>query len=364
MSVIELFVPENNFEIKQGSAEWRSPSNIALVKYWGKYGTQLPKNPSISFTLSNSFSQTSLKFEPSKTSETVQLKFTFEEKDNPKFEAKIQTFLNSIIPYFPFLRDYKLTVNSFNSFPHSTGIASSASSMSALALCLCDMEKQISKKPISEEFFLRKASFIARLGSGSACRSVYPYLALWGKCDAVENSSNEWAIGMKDQVHEVFHSFQDSILIISSEEKSVSSRAGHALMENHTFGKVRFEQAFKNITLLLEALKSGDIETFGSIVEEEALTLHALMMTSKPSYILISPNTLKVIEKIRQFRTQNNIPVYFTLDAGPNVHILYPQEVNNQIKNFIQQDLLSLCEGGKCIHDQVAEGIAKLDNGR
>lgn len=364
MSALELFIPKNEFETKQGFTEWRSPSNIALIKYWGKYGTQLPKNPSISFTLSDSYSQTSLKFEPTTSTGKIQLTFTFENKENIPFEGKISTFLNSILPYFPFLEDYKLVLNSYNSFPHSTGIASSASSMSALALCLCDMERALSKTSISEEHFLQKASFIARLGSGSACRSVYPQIALWGKCDEVENSSNEWAIGMKDKVNEIFHTFQDSILIVSSKEKSVSSRAGHSLMENHTFSKARFEQAFSNMSLLLKALESGDLETFGTIVEEEALTLHALMMTSKPSYILITPETLTVIEKIRNFREKTKLPVYFTLDAGPNVHLLYPQVINNQIRNFIEQELLSLCEEERCIHDKVAVGILKIEDGR
>lgn len=362
MSTVKEFIPETTFLKKSGQTEWRSPSNIALVKYWGKYGNQLPKNPSISFTLSESYSQTKIDFEPIENTEKINLYFTFEGMENPKFKAKIQTFLSSILEYFPFLTEYRLKINSYNSFPHSTGIASSASSMSALALCLCDMEKILSTIEISPDFFLKKASFIARLGSGSACRSVYPAIALWGKCDDFSQSSNEWAIGIKENVHSIFHSFQDSILIVSSAEKSVSSRAGHALMDNHLFGETRFKQAFQNITLLKSAFEKGDLETFGQIVEEEALTLHALMMTSRPSYILIAPNTLRIIEKIRAFREETKLPVYFTLDAGPNVHLLYPQEVNKQIKTFIGEELLSLCENDRCIHDKVADGILKTQN--
>ncbi|MCO5248810.1 MAG: hypothetical protein M9887_07685 [Chitinophagales bacterium] len=344
----------------KGTVTWQSPSNIALVKYWGKYGVQLPRNASVSFTLSRAYTKTSIRYTSlSQTSENVSIDFLFEGKKNEKFEKKISRFLNSIVEYFPFLTALHLSIESENSFPHSTGIASSASSMSAFALCLCQIEKDIFHRLENEEEFYQKASFIARLGSGSACRSVYPYLALWGRLDKISTSSNEYAIPCYEEIHPVFKTFRDSILIVSAEEKSVSSRAGHALMDGNPYAEIRYKQANQNVLKLLQAMKEGNLTSWGEIVEKEALTLHALMMASEPPYILMHANTIVMINKIQRFRQETNIPVYFTLDAGPNIHLLYPEKVNDKVMQFIRKELVSLCENKKIIHDQVGLGLEK-----
>ena len=128
--------PEN------GSVIWRSPSNIALIKYWGKHGIQLPKNPSLSLTLASSCTDTQLEYEMKDGTNDgqIELDFFFHESENEPFRQKILTFLNSLSPEMPFLKQLKFTLKTGNSFPHSAGIASSASSMSALALCLCSLE--------------------------------------------------------------------------------------------------------------------------------------------------------------------------------------------------------------------------------
>ncbi len=340
---------------------WKSPSNIALVKYWGKYGVQLPQNASVSFTLKNAYTETTVSYvaKPEKTND-VSISFLFEGAPHPKFEEKIKVFLSSVIGHFPLLKDLHLDIESKNSFPHSTGIASSASSMSALALCLCQIERDVYGLLENDTDFYQKASVIARLGSGSACRSVYPYLGLWGKTDTIPGSSNEFAIPVGNDIDPVFKTFKDSILIISAAEKSVSSRAGHALMTGNPYAEARYQQANRHVSDIMETMRSGDIEGWGNIVEKEALTLHALMMASEPPYILMRPNTLEVIEKIRWFRKENNVPVYFTLDAGPNVHILYPDNVKDKVIYFIEEELVSLCENGRVIHDQVGQGPEKI----
>lgn len=349
----------NPFKNTQGEVAWRSPSNIALIKYWGKYGNQLPQNASISFTLNNAYSEMSVKYVPKTIADKkIDLKFYFEEKENPKFEAKIQTFLESIIIYFPFLSHFSLEIHSHNSFPHSTGIASSASSMSALALCLVDIENALDGGLRPNEFF-EKASMIARLGSGSACRSVFPYLAVWGKHPQIPLSSNDYAVPYFQDVHPVFKTYKDAILIISSDEKSVSSRAGHALMEGNPYAESRYKQAETNLTNLISAMKAGNLEKFGEIVENEALTLHALMMCSNPSFILIKPNTLKIIDLIKTYRAEKGVPLYYTLDAGPNLHLLYPSENAKEVETFIQQELLKYCENGNVIYDEVGKGATK-----
>ena len=212
----------------------------------------------------------------------------------------------------------------------------------------------------SEKEFFQKASYIARLGSGSASRSVYPSMAIWGESKVVHESSNLYAIPWGENIDDVFQTFHDTILIADRKEKSVSSRAGHALMEGNIFAANRYAQANERFERLLLALKEGDLDTFGMITENEALTLHALMMTSEPSYILMRPNTLVMIEKIRAYREATKQPLYFSLDAGPNIHLLYPDEIKDDVFSFIKNEMEPLCENGEWIADQVGEGAVKV----
>ena len=338
---------------------WRSPSNIALVKYWGKHGNQLPNNSSISFTLSQAYSETKISYTAKQDDGKISLDFNFEGSKNESFERRINKFLTAITSHFPFLTASHLQIESSNSFPHSTGIASSASAMSALSLGLCSLEKEILGTLKDDESFFRKASIISRLGSGSACRSVYPHLAIWGENEGVPGSSNEFAIPYQDAAS-IFNSFHDSILIVSSDEKTVSSTAGHELMHTNIFAETRYKQANNNTVKIIEALKNEDMDTFGLIVEEEALTLHALMMTSHPSYVLLQPNSLKLIELIRNYRSDTKLPVYFTIDAGPNIHLLYPHHIEHDIQQFIKSDLSPYCENGKVIEDKVGIGATRI----
>lgn len=345
---------------KPGSVGWRSPSNLAIIKYWGKYGIQLPKNPSISFTLKNAYTETWLEYK-AKTGNynQIDLDFLFQNQPNEAFRTKVLGFLNSIAEVFPFLKQLEWTIQTRNSFPHSAGIASSASAMSALALCLCSIEKQFFGTLHSQEEFYQKASYIARLGSGSACRSVYPKLAVWGETGAIPEASNLYAIPYTS-AHHVFHSFHDDILLISRKEKSVSSRAGHGLMDGNIYADNRYIQAKQRMTEINGILQSGDIEAFGRIAESEAMTLHALMMASNPPYILIQPNTITAIEKVHDFRNTQKVPLYFSLDAGPNLHLLYPESEKESIKKFIREELAPLCENKQWIEDEAGEGPEQL----
>lgn len=337
----------------QGKVGWQSPSNIALVKYWGKRGKQLPQNPSISFTLSECRSETFVTFEKA---DRFGFRFFFEGKENPAFGAKIEKFLLDNQAFFPFINQLHLMVESCNTFPHSSGIASSASSMSAFVMCLLDIENQI----VAQQFDFQKASYFSRLASGSAARSVYPKMALWGATPCFEGSSDEYAVSLENEIHSVFKTYRDSILIVSGETKSVSSRAGHGLMEGNPYAPARYARANENIENLLVALKSGDMDTFINITESEALQLHALMMCSNPSFILMKPNTLCIIEAVRNFRNETQIPLCFTLDAGPNVHLLYPESEAEKVENFIKSELITYCNQGRWIADHVGDGPKKL----
>ena len=340
----------------QGKVGWASPSNIALVKYWGKKGKQLPQNPSISFTLSECRSETFVEFEKAGK---FGFQFFFEGKENPAFGAKIKKFLMDHQAFFPFINQLNLKVESRNTFPHSSGIASSASSMSAFVMCMLEIERLL-VGPSTGSGTLIKASYFSRLASGSAARSVFPAMALWGKTQAYEGSSDEYAVSLSEYIHPVFKTFHDSILIVSGETKSVSSRAGHALMEGNPYASARYAKANENIKNLLSALKSGELDSFINITESEALQLHALMMCSNPSFILMKPNTLSLINEIRAFRNETKIPLCFTLDAGPNVHLLYPESEAEKVDYFIKNNLAAYCVDNKWIADHVGDGPKKL----
>lgn len=339
-----------------GAVKWQSPSNIALVKYWGKRQgmVQIPQNPSVSLTLSNCRTETAVFYEDS---DRFGLHFRFDGRENPEFQTKIAEFLKNQMARFPFLNHLDLHIDSHNSFPHSSGIASSASSMSALVLCLLDIDRELNGRT---DIDLKEASSLARLASGSACRSVLPKAALWGTTDAFAGSSNVYAMPLADSLAPVFKTYHDSILIVSDAKKTVSSRAGHALMDTNPYASIRYALANRNVADLLTALKTGDLETFMRITESEAMQLHALMMCSEPSFILMKPNTLRIINTINEFRQETDIPVCFTLDAGPNVHLLYPDQHAEMVERFIMDELERFCHDGQWIADRVGEGPSRI----
>jgi len=228
--------------------------------------------------------------------------------------------------------------------------------MSALGLCIADFLSRFSGNPMS----FREASRLSRLASGSACRSVYGGYVIWGHVAQIAGTSDEYAVPVPFEVNPVFREMRDAILVVSSKEKEVSSRAGHSLMEGHPYAGPRYEMAMTNMLDLSDALKSGDFDNFIRITESEALSLHALMMSSHPSYLLIEPNTLNIVNAIRQFRKETGIPVCFTLDAGPNVHMLYPAADGITIRNWIGVELVKYCEIGKWIDDRIGDGPEKL----
>lgn len=354
------FLPKQDYSTREaGSVSSQSPSNIALVKYWGKYGEQLPKNASISFTLSNCITRTALSYQP-KDATGIEFEVLLDGKKAPSFAPKIKQFFERIEKYLPFLKEYKFIIETSNSFPHSSGIASSASGMSALALCLVAMEKRLLEQaevPLTE-FEVKKATFLARLGSGSACRSLAGPLVVWGEHPDIEGSSNLLGVEYPYEIHENFLHYQDSILLVDTGEKQVSSTAGHELMNGNPYAEARFRTANANLSKLVDVLKSGDIPAFVNLVESEALQLHGMMMASQPYFILMKPNTLEIIHRIWAYRRETGSHICFTLDAGANVHVLYPLSEKTQVQRFIEDRLAPLCKNGQFIHDAVGQGAA------
>ncbi len=355
------FVPsEYPGSIFEGIVKWKAPSNIALVKYWGKKENQTPENASVSFTLHKCATVTSLAFTKREgLTDDFSFEVWLEGEPKESFRPKIETFFKRIHAYLPFLKSYHFKIVTSNSFPHSSGIASSASGMAALALCLMDMEKQMSPG-MSPDFFVKKASFLARLGSGSAARSIEGPLVEWGVHADMAGSSDLYAIAYPYGLHPNFKDFCDTILLIDKGQKQVSSTVGHDLMYGHPFAEQRFVQAQENLLKLRSVFAEGDLKTFIKIVESEALTLHAMMMTSHPYFILMKPNTLQVIHKIWAFRERSGTPICFTLDAGANVHVLYPESEKEIVDQFIQDELVVYCENQQYICDKIGAGAEKM----
>ncbi len=339
---------------------WQSPSNIALVKYWGKTGNQFPTNPSISITLTHALTQTTVKYRPHSQPSGVSIDFTLEGQANEKFAARVIQYLNKIAPIVPTIKGLHLSIDTKNTFPHSSGIASSASAMSALALCLMSIESQLTgTQPHTHDFF-QKASELARIGSGSAARSVYGGYVVWGALPQYPEYSNHHATPINHLVNRVFMAYADAILLVTNHEKKVSSSVGHGLMQGHPFAKTKFEVSHQNTQRLLEVLQQGDAMEFCRIVESEALYLHAMMMTSNPDYLLMEPGTVAIIHKIRQFRHDTGIACCFTLDAGANVHFLYPTSHRAMVIDFITQALLPHCANQQFIDDVIGKGPHQL----
>ncbi len=349
---------------------WECPSNIALVKYWGKFDGQIPANASLSFTLSSCVTQTSIAYQ---IDAEPRLEFLFDGQPKLTFEAKIQTYLNSLHDVLPWLKNTGLKIESHNTFPHSSGIASSASAMGALALGLVSVDRAMKggfdpAELTQDADFWRQASNLARRGSGSACRSVYGGFTVWGRHEAVEGSDDRWAVPLgMDQIHPTFHDIQDVVLLVDRGEKSVSSSAGHGLMNQHPYAEARFKQGNERVGELNALLKSASSVSddelwwaFGDLVESEALTLHAMMLCSRPSFLLMKPKTLEILEQIRRFRNQKKVPLFFTLDAGANIHLLFPANAQNDAMELLDKQIAAILGPDSYLWDRLGAGPRPL----
>jgi len=336
---------------------WRAPSNIALIKYWGKRANQLPENGSLSITLENSFTTTFLSIrKKDKADAAIRMKYYFHGALNQKFGKKIDQLLSHLQSEMPFLTDYKLIFHSENNFPHAAGIASSASSMAAVALCLVSLEQFVTKRKQGKAEFFRRASVIARQGSGSASRSLYGGIVTWGSIASIEGSSDHFATPyLLHELSRLKHA-RDIILIVNAKEKQVSSSLGHAMMVAHPYREGRKNQASSNLSKFIKAISEDNYHLIAKIAENEALSLHALLMTSSSGTILLQPNTLQIIEDIKKFRESTGLDLFFTIDAGPNVHLIYFEDQREMVLQFVKDRLIRYCENGQWIDDKIGNG--------
>jgi diphosphomevalonate decarboxylase len=310
-------------------------SNIALIKYWGKKNNQEPLNPSLSCTLAKSMTAMQGCATLTEGDDIRVDHFFFHEKENELFKNKINLKLKKMSATHQWMKGLRLDLNTQNNFPHSSGIASSASSMSALAMALATCYAQKKNETMAEA----AVSSLARELSGSACRSVQRGWNLWGKTAQVSASTDQYAVSINDEIHPIFGDIQDTICIVSEGSKSVSSSEGHEHANEHPEINRRVERANDRLKRLLGALKIGDWQEFISVVEAEALDLHTLMMTGKNPFCLLETKSLEVIKKIITLRDRHQLICAYTLDAGPNIHLLYPKSQKEKIQQLVLPEL-------------------------
>jgi diphosphomevalonate decarboxylase len=281
-----------------------TPANIAFIKYWGRKNEQLrlPANNSISMNLSQVYTITTVDFLKNLKQDTVEMKG---EKLDDKARERIVEHLGRVRKLAQ-IKTYAQVVTQ-NNFPKSTGIASSASGFAALTLAATTAAGlKLSPKQLS---------ILARQGSGSACRSIPDGFVEW---KAGNTSATSYAYSLYPPS---WWEIIDIVVIVRETPKKVSSSEGHVLAESSPFYKPRIQGMEAKIRVIKKALKNRNFKKFGEIIEEEAVNMHAVMMTSRPSLFYWLPKTLEIMLKVQEWR-DTGLPVYFTLDAGPNVHLI------------------------------------------
>ncbi len=313
-------------------------SNVPLIKYWGKSDEKLflPMNSSLSMTLDSLNTKTTVEFSGKYKKDIVII-----DKKRVENEKK-----QKVIRHLNLIRKLgnctlKTKIVSENNFPITSGLASSASGFAALTVSACDaVGLNLSKKELS---------IISRQGSGSSCRSIYGGYVEWIKGDRSEDS---YAIQIANEKH---LDMRDIVVIVSDTEKKISSRIGMKMtVETSPLYKTRLSTIEKNLSEIKKAILEKNFLKIGKIAELDCLMLHSTMLTTEPPLLYWRPETVKIIHEVIELRKQG-LKTYFTIDAGPNVHVLTLPENKDEI-------IKRLCkiEGVKNIIHNKPGGNAKL----
>jgi diphosphomevalonate decarboxylase len=280
-----------------------APSNIAFIKYWGKKDEKLriPENGSISMNLSNLYTITTVEFSEKYKNDEVIINGEIN-KDEKK---RVVDHLDKIRKIAKI--NLKAKVISKNSFPKATGLSSSASGFAALTLAAVSAAGlHLSEKELS---------ILSRRASGSACRSIPDGFVEWLAGNS-NGTSYAYSLYPPD-----YWSIVDVVVIVSSEEKEISSTEGQKLVSTSPFYSLRLANINKKIKILKNILKKKDFFDFGELIEQEALELHSIMLTSKPSLIYWLPSTVLIMRLVKKLR-KTGLPVYFTLNTGCDIHLI------------------------------------------
>jgi diphosphomevalonate decarboxylase len=287
----------------------KSPANIAFIKYWGKTDpkTRVPRNNSISMCLSELFSVCTVEFD--KRIEDDQIEFVGEKIVTDKEKSRIIQVLDRVRSLANVSE--KARVKTKNNFPKATGIASSASGLSSVTMAAV----RASGLDLSE----LELSKLARLASGTAARSIPDGFVEWEKGT---NESNSYA---KTIFPIDYWKVCDVVAIVTHEMKKVSSTDGHAIADTSPFYEERLVGMEKKIKLIKRAIKDKEFTSFGTILEREALNMHAICMTSEPPILYWEGPTIAMMRKIEEWRDEG-LESYYTIDAGPTLHAICKEE--------------------------------------
>jgi len=303
-------------------------SNIALIKYWGQWNKaspelNIPSNDSVSMTKYGFSENTHLQ-----THTTIEFSEGFKENEaklnNNLLKGRdMERILKIINPLRKIKKsDYKFKMVSFNDFPTQAGLASSAAGFAALTI---GAAKALNLSLTQEEL-----STYARLGSGSAARSIHGGFVYWHRGISHETSYAEQICGPND------FDINAIIAIIDEGKKDVTSDVGHELAKTSIFNTVRVKKSHEQAKEIKKAILDDDFKKVGTIAEENCLYMHTVMMTSKPALFYWNPLTLRVLKKVLQERKSEKLDCFFTIDAGPNVHCLCRPEIIEYVQNMLE----------------------------
>ncbi len=293
-----------------------APSNIAFIKYWGRKdeALRLPTNGSISMNLSNLLTTTTVEFSEDFKKDTIVINGV----SNSNESNRVTMHLDRVRVLGK--TAMKAKVVSKNNFPTSTGLSSSASGFAALTLAAsASLGLQLSEKELSS---------LARLGSGSACRSIPDGFVQWndGDTDATSYAHSLYP--------PEYWNIADIVAVVSQKPKEIPTSLGQQYVFSSPFFPKRLKNIKNKIRLIKQCMKQKDFEKFGELIEAEALEMHAIMMTSSPSLLYITPESLRVIQMVKKWR-QEGLQVYFTLNTGQDVHIICEQKNVAKIQKLL-----------------------------
>jgi len=298
-------------------------SNIAFVKYWGvrkgAHNRQLPLNPSVSMTLDVARTTTTVEFSPGLKADLCTINGR---PAPPEATQRIRRVMNRV-RQLAGLKGFA-RIASVNHFPTSAGVASSASGFAALALAAA-RAAGLREDP-------KTLVPLTILGSGSACRSLYGGYVLWSPPRDGQHASSVRQINTEDHWPLV-----DLVAILSRERKPVPSEQGHLLAWTSPLLEGRLASLPRIARKVKKAIKERDFPSLGDTIESEALCMHAVMMTSRPSLLYWEPGTVVVIKAVRDLRIRRGLPCYFTIDAGPNVHVITVPEKAEAVRRALKR---------------------------
>ncbi len=286
--------------------------NIAFIKYWGNRDNdlRLPSNGSISMNLDGLFTRTTVSFQPSLPYD--ELIINGHEVAGRGLERV--SFILDLVREIANIKE-NAEVVSENNFPSSAGIASSASAFAALALA--------ASKAAGLNLSEAELSRLARRGSGSAARSIPGGFVEW-QAGTTDEDSYAFPIASPDHWN-----LADCVAVVSASHKKVGSTDGHALAGTSPLQAARVADAPRRLDLCRRAVLERDFAALAEIVELDSDMMHAVMMTSTPALHYWQPVSMAVMESVRAWRGEG-LPVCYTVDAGPNVHVLCPAEVREE----------------------------------